>query len=199
MSRDADLDRLGAERDRAYNALKSVRDEKNRLGKECSRLHDELDEAYKAQNRAYEAQQAVWESHRSFMQECSRKIDFYKAESDRCHSDMVYAFGQASSCHDARDGAGAKSWSNSGHNHKAQMRAAKEQISYWVKQSKDAKYRFKNSGYKVDFKRAKRRTASLKAEFAEASARYKPVKALLEQRRAESSVLSGRLTNDLAV
>jgi hypothetical protein len=185
MFKDAELDRLGVIRDRAYSDLCLARDEKNRLGQMCSRLHDELDAAYKAQNRAYEAQQSAWESHRSFMQDCSNKIEFYKAESDRHHGNMVRAFQQASNCHDARDGAGAKSWSNEGHNCKAQMRSAKEQISFWVSQSRDSKYRFENGGYKANFESAKQLTARLKIEFAEASARYKPVKYLYLQRQTE--------------
>lgn len=185
MFKDVELDRLGAARGRAYDALAATRDDKNRLGKECSRLHDELDDAYKAQNRAYEAQQTAWQSHSSFMQECSRKIDFYKAESDRYYNDMIRAFQKASDAHNARDGAGAKSWSNEGHRCKEMMRSAKEQISYWVGQSRDSKYRFENSGYKENFERAKKLTARLKAEFAEVSARYKPVKALFLQKQTE--------------
>lgn len=185
MSKDMELDRLGAERNKAFEELKAARNEKNRLGKACSRLHDELDEAYRAQHRTHEAQQTTWESHKQFMDECSRKIDFYKTESDRHHENMVYAFQQASNAHDSRDGAGAKSWSNSGHNYKAQMREAKEQISYWVSQSKDAKFRFENSGYKVDFERAKKETTRLKDEFAMVSSQYKEAKLLLEQKQAE--------------
>jgi uncharacterized coiled-coil DUF342 family protein len=185
MFKDAELDRLGRARDRAYEALRLAREEKNRLGKECSKLHDELDEAYSAQNRAYESQQAAWESHRSFMQDCSEKIKFYQTESDRHHSSMVSAFQQASDSHNARDGAGAKSWANVGHSYKAQMRSDKEQISYWVSQSRDAKYRFESSSFKSDFDRAKQLTARLKTEFAEISNQYKPVKALLEQKQAE--------------
>ena len=63
MFKDAEIGSLGTAKDRAYDALKLARDEKNRLGKECSKLHDELDEAYKTQNRAFESQQTAWESH----------------------------------------------------------------------------------------------------------------------------------------
>ena len=65
------------------------------------------------------------------------------------------------------------------------MRSDKQQISYWVSQSKDSQYRFSNGGHKEDFERAKRQTAKLKNEFAEANIRYQPTKALLEQRQVE--------------
>jgi len=183
MGKDVELNCLGAAKDKAYSELKSIRDEKNSLGKECSRIHDELDDAYKAQNRAYESQQSEWEFHKGCMQDYSDKINFYKLESDRYHAEMVNYFQRASDAHNARDGAGAKSWSNSGNNSKALMRDAKQQISHWVNQSKDSKFRFENGGSKVDFENAKRRTSKLKAEFAEVSAKYKPVKALCEQKQ----------------
>ena len=183
MGKDAELDRLGVAKDKAYAELKSIRDQKNALGKECSRLHDALDDAYMAQNSAYEKQQSDWEFHKKFMQDCSDKINFFKSESDRYHTEMVNCFQRASDAHNAHDGAGAKNWSNSGHNSKALMRGAKEQISHWVSQSQDAKFRFENSGSKVDFENAKRRTAKLKAEFADVSAKYKPIKALCEQKQ----------------
>ena len=185
MYKDSELDRLGRVKDDAYEALKLARDNKNDLGKKCSKLHDELDAAYKAQNRAYEANQSAWEFHRRFMQDCSEKINFYKNESDNHHSNMVNAFQRASDAHNARDGAGAKSWANEGHRYQDMMRADKQQISYWVTQSKDAKYRFENDGHTADFERAKLLTSRLKEEFSEANSRYKPAKVLLEQKQAE--------------
>lgn len=181
MGKDAELNRLGDSKDKAYAKLKEVREEKNRLSKECSRLHDALDDAYKAQNRAYEAQKSEWEAHKRSMQDYSDKIEAYRRESDRYHAEMVSYFQKASDAHNAHDGAGAKSWSNAGHNSKALMRDAKEQIGYWVRQSQESKSRFENSSTKKDFENAKRRTEKLKTEFAEVSAKYKPVKALCEQ------------------
>jgi len=176
MSNDAKLNELGSIQDRAYKDLCSIREKKYQLGKECSRLHDELDEAFNAQKKAYDAQQSGWEFHQSVMRDISYKISVYKEEGDSYHRQMVDAFQQASAAHDRHDGAGAKSWSNTGNNHKALMQSANENVSYLISQSKDVKWRYENNGDKANFDRAKQKTARLKKEFNEASIRYKPVK-----------------------
>jgi len=185
MSNDAKLNDLGNARDRAYRELCSAREEKNRLCKECSRLHDELDEAFKAQKRLYDAQQANWEFHQSVMRDISDKINSYKEESDRYYRQMVEAYQQASAAHDRRDGAAAKSWSETGKGYKSQMESASANVRYQISQSKDSQYRYNNNGNKANFDRAKQKTSRLKAEFSEVSARYKPVKSACEEKQAK--------------
>ncbi|MEI7689375.1 MAG: DUF1771 domain-containing protein [Candidatus Saccharibacteria bacterium] len=185
MSNDAKLNSLGDTRDRVYKELCSIREEKNRLGKECSRLHDELDEAFKAQKKLYDAQQADWEFHQRVMRDISDKINSYKEESDRYYRQMVEAYQQASAAHDRRDGAAAKSWSETGKGYKSQMESASANVRYHISQSKDSQYRYNNNGNKANFDRAKQKTARLKTEFSEVSARYKPVKAACEEKQAK--------------
>jgi len=185
MSNDAKLNSLGDTRDRAYKELCPIREEKNRLGKECSRLHDELDEAFKAQKKLYDAQQADWEFHQRVMRDISDKINSYKEESDRYYRQMVEAYQQASAAHDRRDGAAAKSWSETGKGYKSQMESASANVRYHISQSKDSQYRYNNNGNKANFDRAKQKTARLKTEFSEVSARYKPVKAACEEKQAK--------------
>jgi chromosome segregation ATPase len=185
---DGELDGLAHERDRVFGLLKEARDERKRLGQVCTRLHDDLDAAYKAQQRIFQANQSAWEQHQRFMQDCSQKIQFWHAEADRCHAQMTEAFAQSQRCWNSGDKTGAKSWSETGKRHQAEMRSAKEQAAYWVSQSKDAQYRFK-SGHSSEMESAKKKTRQLKADFETASARLKAVKAEVErlERQLESA------------
>lgn len=176
MFNDRELDRLAANKDHIYNRLKSARDERGRWGRECTRLHDELDWAYKVQNQIYESNESAWLQHKYFMDECSRNITAYHAESDRAHYNMTQAFQWSQSAWDSGDKSGAKSYSDEGKMYQAEMRSAKEQAAYWVRQSQDAKYRFNNNSNKHDMEQAKANTKRIKAEFDEANIHLKSVK-----------------------
>ena len=154
----------------------AARDERKRLGQECSRLYDELNQAYKTQNQIFERNDATWSAHKNFMDECSRKIQFYAEESDREHNLMTYAFQQSQSAWSSDDKAGAKSFSDEGKLHQALMREAKEQKAYWVRQSQDAKYRYESNNSKADMDAAKARAKRLKDEFSTASEKLKKAK-----------------------
>lgn len=142
MGNDAELDRLGKARDAAYERLRSARAQRKQLGETCTSLHTEVDDAFRAQQLAYENDQYRWTQHQSFMQDCSQKIQFWRGESDRCHTSMVSSFEESQGCWGRGDKLGAKSWSDAANRHQAEMRHAKDQAAYWVQQSRDAKYRF---------------------------------------------------------
>lgn len=197
--KDQELDRLGAEKDLAYQKLSLAREERKRLGARCTKLHDDLDAAYKLQNQLYDLQQSAWESHKSFMQDCSNHIEFNKNESEKYYNQMISAFENASRAHDNHDGAGAKSWSEEGHRCKTMMRSAKEQISHWVSQSRDAKYRFENSGYKVDFENAKNQTARMKREFEQITPMLKNAKSECDEFQKEFDAKKAKFDERLKI
>lgn len=175
MGSDAELDRLGKARDAAYERLRGARAERKHLGEACTRLHAEVDDAFRVQQRAYEDNQYRWTQHQSFMQDCSRKIQFWRGESDRCHTAMVSSFQESQRCWDMGDKPGAKSWSEDAKRHQAEMRNAKEQAAYWVQQSRNAKYRFEQDGDAVG--QAKARTAAKRSELANAVTKLNAAKA----------------------
>lgn len=184
MFKDAELDRLARHRDGLLAQLRAARAERKRLGQPWTQLHDDLDDAYRAQKRAYEASQAAWNEHQSFMRDCSQKIEFYRGESDRCHTRMTDAFAESQRAWDRGDKAGAKSWSGAGKGHQSQMRAAKEQMAYWVQQSKDSQFRFSTRGG-GSLESAKNRTRQLKADSEAANARLKAAKADVDRLEVE--------------
>lgn len=189
MFKDNELDNLARERDRISDLLKAARDERKRCGQVCTRLHNELDAAHRTQQRIYESNQAAWEQHQSFMRDCSQKIEFWRAESDRCHTRMTDAFAQSQSCWSTGDRAGAKSWSEAGKRHQGEMRNAKEQAAEWISHSKDSQYRFK-TGQSDEMDTAKARTRQLKAEFENANTKLKAAKVDVE--RLEKQLESAR-------
>lgn len=193
MFKDAELDRLGRRRDEAFARLRAAREKRKRCGQECTRLHDDMDAAYRAQHRAYEANQAGWTEHQEFMRECSQKIEFYRGESDRCHARMAHAFAESQRVWDRGDKGGAKSFSEAGKRYQAEMRYAKEQITYWVGQSKNSQIRFASNDSGA-VQSAKARTKRLKTEFDEANARLKAAKIEVEQ--LERKVEQARIAFD---
>lgn len=195
--KDSELDRLAAEKDLAHQKLSVARGERKQLGIQCTKLHDDLDAAYKLQNQLYDLQQSAWESHKSFMQDCSNHIEFNKNESEKYYKEMVAAFENASRAHDNHDGAGAKSWSEEGHRCKAMMRSAKEQIGYWVSQSRNAKFQFENGGYRLDFENAKKQTARLKSEFERLAPRLKNAKSECDELQKEFDVKKAKFDERL--
>jgi chromosome segregation ATPase len=179
LFKDDELDRLARERDRCFALLKAARDERKRHGQTCSRLHDDLDAAYKAQQRIFQENQAAWEQLQRVMQDCSQRIRAYHAEADSCHANMTDAFAQSRRSWDSGDRSAAKAWSEAGKRYQSEMRSAKQQAAYWVSQSKDSQDRFKNTGGGMDA--AKRRTQQLKADFDAANSRLKTAKAEVER------------------
>jgi len=197
MFQDPELDRLGKERDVLFARLTAARDQRKRLGQDCSRLHDDLDEAFRSQNRAYEANQAAWAEHKSFMQDCSQKIEFYRAESDRCHARMTDCFRESQNSWDRGDKLGAKSWSDTAKRHQSEMRYAKEQAAWWILQSKNSQYRFTASGGAASMEAAKGRTRAVKAEFDAANGRLKAAKAEVERLEEEFDAVKSRFNGRL--
>lgn len=98
MFKDDELDRLAAERDRLFALLKTARDERKRQGQICTKLHDDLDAAFKTQQSIYQSGQVAWDEHHKFMQECSQHIQFFHSEADRYHGQMTEAFTQSQRC-----------------------------------------------------------------------------------------------------
>ncbi|MCL2652519.1 MAG: putative nuclear RNA export factor SDE5 [Propionibacteriaceae bacterium] len=176
MIDDAELDRLGAERNRLFTLLNTARDERRHQREICSQLNKDLDAAYKAQQSLVQSEQDAWDEHQVFMDQCSERIRFFRSESDRHHALMIEAFTQSNRCWSYGDRTGSKSWSEIGKVHQTEMREAKKQASDWVVQARNAQLQTSHT-VTDQMSEAKRRIRQLKDDLTAATERLNAAKA----------------------
>ncbi len=117
MARDAELDRLKAAQDSAFQRKQDAYDEQQRLWEIRSSARDALSRAFEAKQSAYAEQDRTYQYSQSVRNRNQYRIDSLKDQHDRAHENKVAAFDRASASYERRDGM-ASSHSAEGHRYK---------------------------------------------------------------------------------
>lgn len=141
MPQDAELDRLKAEQDRAFQRKQDAWQAQDEAWNRRSAASDALDHAYHEKQRAYEAQQEAWEELQRVRDYNGPRIDSLNAEQERAFENMKEAFDNASSAYDSRDGESASSYAADGHRYKAEAQDAVAERRRLVQEIRDARDR----------------------------------------------------------
>lgn len=182
MAKDAELDRLKAAQDRAFQRKQDAYQAQQRAWEKRSSARDAMNRAHEAKQRAYADQDRSWQQYQSARSANGPRIDQLNNQQERAFQNMKSAFDSASAAHDRRDGAGAASYAADGHRYKAESqgyvaerRRLVDDIRSARAQHEATKPAFQRA--KDDFSACKRTFDAAKAEHERASAEFKRAKA----------------------
>jgi hypothetical protein len=182
MAKDAELDRLKATQDLAYQRKQDAYQAQQRAWEKRSSARDAMNRAFEAKQRAYAAQDSTWQDLQRMRDSYGPTIERLNSLQETAFQNMKRAFDNASSAYDRRDGAGAASYAAEGHHCKAESQGYVNERRGLVAELRSAKERhdatkpaFQRA--KDDFNSAKRAFDSAKAEHERTQAEFKRAKA----------------------
>ncbi len=182
MAKDAELDRLKAAQDLAFQRKQDSYQVQQRAWEKRSSARDAMNQAHEAKQRAYQEQDRTWQYLQSVRSSNGPRIDSLNSQQERAFESMKRSYDAASSAYDRRDGASASSYAAEGRRYKegaqryvAERRRLVEEIRSARTQHDASKPAFQRA--KDDFSSAKRAFDSAKAEHERAQMEFKRAKA----------------------
>lgn len=182
MAKDAELDRLKAAQDIAFQRKQDAYQVQQRAWDERSVARDAMNCAHEAKQRAYVAQDRAWKHVRNVRDCNGPQIDSFNARQKQAYEDMGRAYDASKAAYAQHDGAGASSLAAEGRRHKEESQRCVEQRRRLVAEIRTAqaeldavKPAFQRA--KGDFSACKRTFDAAKAEHERASAEFKRAKA----------------------
>lgn len=115
MAKDAELDRLKAEKDLAFQRKQDAYQAQQCAWEERSSAREEMNRAFDAKQRAYVEQERAWWEYQNARTHNGPRIDSLNAKQEKAYQNMIRAFDNASSAHERGDDSGAASCAARGH------------------------------------------------------------------------------------
>ena len=182
MAKDAELDRLKAAQDLAFQRKQDAYQAQQRAWEHRSSARDAMNRAFESKQRAYATQESTWQDLQRLRDSYGPRIERLNSLQEAAFQNMKQAFDNASSAHDRRDGADAASYAAEGHSYKAESQGYVSERRGLVAELRSAKERhdatkpaFQRA--KGDFNSAKRTFDSAKTEHERAQTEFKRAKA----------------------
>lgn len=182
MAQDADLDRLKAAQDLAFQRKQDAYQAQQRAWDKRSSARDAMNRAYEAKQRAYQEQDRTWQNYQSVRSANGPQIDSLNSKQERAYQSMSSSFDSASSAHARGDGAAAASYATDGHRYKAESQGYVAERRRLVEQIRSA--RAPHDAAKVVFQRAKTEFDSCKRSFEVAKAEHERASTAFKQAKA---------------
>ena len=182
MAKDAELDRLKATQERAFQRKQDAYQAQQRAWDKLSVARDAMNRAHEAKQRAYANQNSSWQQYQSVRSANGPRIDSLNTQQERVFQNMKSAFDSASAAYDRRDGAAAASYAADGHRYKAESQGYVAERRRLVADIRSARAQHEATKpafqrAKDDFNACKRTFDAAKAEHERASAEFKRAKA----------------------
>lgn len=195
MARDAELDRLKATQDAAFQRKQDAYQAQQNAWERRSSAREAMNRAYEAKQRAYAEQDRTWQYYQSVRDANGPRIDSLNAQQEAAYQNMKRSYEAASSAYERRDGASASSYAAEGRSYKeeaqrcvAERRRLVEEIRSAREPHEASKPAFQRA--KDAFSEAKRAFDSAKSEHERTQAEFKKAKAQFE---AASQAFKSRL------
>jgi hypothetical protein len=170
MAKDAELDRLKAAQDLAFNRKQTAHDAQDTAWKRRKAAGDKMHTAFGEKDQAYKAQQNAWEDLQRLRDSKGPRIGQLNDLQERAFQNMKSSYDSASSAYDRRDGLGAKSYADQGRAYKAESQGYVEERRRLVAELRSAGDHQKS--YAPAFQTAKGRFDTAKREFDAAKAAH---------------------------
>lgn len=185
MAKDAELDRLKAAQDLAFNRKQTAFNTQDAAWKRRKAIGDKMHAAFEEKQRAYDTQQSSWESLQRMRDAKGPRIEQLNRLQEAAFHNMQSAFNSASFAHDRRDGAGAKSYAEQGHGYKAESQGYVNERRQLVAELRSASdnqksYALAFQAAKEQFNSAKREFDAEKSAFERVQAEFKAAKAAFD-------------------
>lgn len=175
MARDAELDRLKAAQDLAFQRKQDAYQAMQRAWNRRSSARDTLNQAREAKQQAYAAQEASWQDYQRVRASNGPRIDTLNSQQETAYQNMKSAFEQASNAYARRDGAAARAHADDGHGYKAESQGYVAERRRLVQEIRNARER--HEATKPDFQRAKAEFTRVKQAFDQAKADHERTQA----------------------
>jgi hypothetical protein len=183
MAKDAELDRLKAAQDRAFQRKQAAYQAQQRAWEKLSSARDAMNRAHEAKQCAYADQDQAWQRYQSVRNANGPRIDSLNSQQEQAFQSMKSAFESASSAHDRRDGASAASYAADGHRYKADAQGYVTERRRLVEEIRSA--RATHDASKPAFQRAKDDFSTCKRSFESARAEHERRRAEFKQAKAD--------------
>lgn len=183
MAKDAELDRLKAAQDLAFQRKQDAYQAQQRAWEKRSTARDAMNRAHEAKQRAYEEQNRTWQNSQSIRSANGPRIDSLNAQQERAFQNMKSAFDSASSAHDRRDGASAARYAADGRRYKEEAQGYVTERRRLVEEIRSA--RAPHDSAKAAFQQAKAEFDSCKRVFDAAKAEHERASAAFRHAKVE--------------
>ena len=183
MARDAELDRLKAAQDRAFQRKQDAYQAQQAAWEKRSDAREAMNRAFEAKQRAYDAQQSAWQEFQRVRASNGPRIDVLNAQQETAFQSMKRAYDNASSAYDRRDGASASSYAAEGRGYKEEAQRCVAERRRLVDEIRSARGRLEP--YKLAFQQAKEAFAAAKAKFELAKAAHEKAQADFKRAKAD--------------
>jgi hypothetical protein len=186
MAKDAELDRLKAAQDLAFNRKQDAFKAQDAAWQRRRQAGDALNRAHEAKQRAYADQDGTWQEFERVRSSNGPRIDSLNSQQERAFQNMKSAFDDASSAHSRGDGASASSYASRGHEYKSESQGYVLQRRQLVEEIRSARARHEASKpafqhAKDEFTAAKRAFDSAKVDHERAQAEFKRAKQAFDE------------------
>ena len=182
MAKDAELDRLKAAQDVAFQRKQNAYQVQQSAWDNRSSARDAMNRAYEAKQRSYTEQDRTWQYYQSVRDSNGPRIDSLNSQQELAYQNMRRSYEAASSAYESRDGASASSYAAEGRRYKeesqryvAERRRLVEEIRSARAQHEASKPAFQLA--KDDFNVAKSTFDLAKAKHEQAQVEFKQAKA----------------------
>ena len=183
MARDAELDRLHAAQQRAFERKQEAYRAQQSAWERRSAVRDTMNRAYELKQRARDEQNQAWQHYSSVKSYNGPRIDSLNAEQERAFQDMKRAYENASSAYERRDGAGASSYAADGRRYKEEAQNYVAERRRLVEEIRVARAQL--DAHKPGFQRAKEDFAAARQAFQAAKAAHERAQADFKRAKAE--------------
>lgn len=183
MARDAELDRLKAAQDLAFQRKQDAYQALQRAWDRRTAAREALNRAHEEKQRTYAAQDASWQDYQRVRSYNGPRIDQLNAQQETAFQNMKNAFDRASSAHDMRDGASARMYADEGHRYKQEAQDCVVERRRLVQEIRDA--RDHHEAAKPAFQRAKDNFSSVKRSFDQAKADHEHTQTEFKRAKAD--------------
>jgi hypothetical protein len=183
MAKDAELDRLKAAQDLAFQRKQTAHQAQQHAWEAKTSAREALNRAHEAKQSAYTNQDATWQDCQRVRSSNGPRIEQLNTQQERAFENMKSAFDSASAAHDRRDGASASSYASQGHAYKTESQGYVAERRQLVEAIRTA--RAKHEASKPAFQRAKDDFNSAKNTFDAAKTNHDRAQVEFKRAKAE--------------
>jgi hypothetical protein len=189
MARDAELDRLKAAQDLAFNRKQDAYDRMQAAWQRREATLGILNKAFETKDRAHAVMDAAWQDLQKVRDRNNPRIEQLSKQQEAAHRNKVRSFDDASAAFNSRNGFLAKTLSQEGHRYNEESQRCVEERRLLIQENVAASDRFNATRQpferaKSDFRAAKRGYDPLKAAHERAEAEFKREKAAYDRAAA---------------
>ena len=182
LAKDAELDRLKAAQDLAYQRKQDAYKVQQSAWERLNSAREAMNRAFEAKQRAYETQESTWQALQRLRDSYGPRIEQCNRDQETAFQNMGRAFDNASSAYSSRNGAMAASYAADGHRYKAEAQGHVAERRRLVGELREAKDRHDNT--KPAFQHAKVEFTTAKREFEQARDAHNGAKQKFQEAKA---------------